>query len=72
MSVENGPLEGARGSTSPWMDTDAAASYLVLRPATMKAWRCKGKGPNYQVVGRRLVRYHRDDLDAFARGEVQR
>ncbi|MDF2231589.1 helix-turn-helix domain-containing protein [Albimonas sp. CAU 1670] len=54
------------------MDTNAAASYLTLRPATMRVWRSQGKGPNYKLVGGRLVRYHRDDLDAFARGEVQR
>jgi hypothetical protein len=53
---------------SPWLDTDGAADYLGARPGTLKNWRHRGEGPKYHVVNRRLVRYHRDDLDAFARG----
>lgn len=65
------PLE-ARTFTSPWLDTGDAASYLSMSPKTLAVWRCQGKGPEYKLVGGRLVRYHRDDLDAFARGEVAR
>ena len=57
---------------SPWLDTPGAASYLSMSPKTLAVWRCQGKGPEYKLVGGRLVRYHRDDLDAFARGEVAR
>lgn len=52
---------------SPWLDTDAAASYLGSTPGTLKNWRATGKGPRYHVVQERLIRYHRDDLDSFVR-----
>ena len=53
---------------SPWMDSEAAAAYLGTTAGTLKNWRATGKGPKYHVVQDRLVRYHRDDLDAFVRG----
>lgn len=49
---------------SPWMTTEAAAGYLSVSAGTMHNWRSKGIGPTYRTVGR-IVRYHRDDLDAF-------
>lgn len=55
--------------TSPWLDTDEAADYLKAKPGTLKNWRHRGEGPRYHVINRRLVRYHREDLDAFACGE---
>nr|WP_255696890.1 helix-turn-helix domain-containing protein [Sandaracinobacteroides sayramensis] len=50
---------------SPWLDTDAAAAYLGSTAGTLKNWRACGKGPRYRVLQDRLVRYHRDELDAF-------
>jgi len=55
------------GVPSPWLDTAKAAGYLGARPGTLKNWRHLGEGPKYHVINRRLVRYHRNDLDAFAR-----
>ena len=60
------------GRASPWLDTHAAAEYLSASPNTLRQWRACGRGPRYHVVGDRLVRYHVDDLDAFARGESGR
>ena len=62
----------ARSFTSPWMDSNAAASYLGCSPGTLKTWRSKGEGPAYHIVNQKLVRYHVSDLDAFVRGEVAR
>lgn len=59
--------ELARPAT-PWLDTEAAAGYLGSTAGTLKNWRATGRGPRYHVVQDRLVRYHRDDLDAFVRG----
>jgi hypothetical protein len=59
--------ELARPAT-PWLDTEAAAAYLGSTAGTLKNWRATGRGPRYRVVQDRLVRYHRDDLDAFVRG----
>lgn len=53
---------------SPWLDSEAAAGYLGTTAGTLKNWRASGKGPRYHVVQDRLVRYHRDELDAFVRG----
>jgi hypothetical protein len=52
---------------SPWIDSEAAAAYLGTTAGTLKNWRATGKGPKYHIVQDRLVRYHRDDLDAFVR-----
>jgi len=54
---------------SPWLDTEEAAEYLKAKPGTLKNWRHRGEGPRYHVINKRLVRYHRADIDAFARGE---
>lgn len=51
-------------SDTPWMTTEDASSYLSISSGTMHNWRSKGVGPTYRTVGR-IVRYHRDDLDAF-------
>lgn len=50
--------------TSPWMTTDQAANYLRVSGGTLRNWRSQGSGPTYRNVGR-VVRYHREDLDAF-------
>ena len=70
--IEDAPGRVRDAFHSPWMDTPTAARYLTAKPKTLRQWRCLGKGPRYHVVGGRLVRYHVDDLDAFARGESSR
>ncbi len=50
--------------SSPWLTTEDAASYLSVSEGTLRNWRSRGAGPRYHTVGR-LVRYHRDALDAF-------
>jgi excisionase family DNA binding protein len=55
---------GATYFTSPWLTTEHAADYLSVSVGTLYNWRSKGRGPRYHVVGR-IVRYHRDQLDAF-------
>lgn len=59
--------ELARPAT-PWLDTEAAAAYLGSTAGTLKNWRATGRGPRYRIVQDRLIRYHRDDLDAFVCG----
>lgn len=62
----------AQRSPTPWLDSEGAGEYLGCTPATLKTWRARGEGPPYHVLNGKLVRYHRDDLDAFVRGEVAR
>jgi len=50
---------------TPKLTTVEAAAYLRLQPGTLEVWRCRGRGPAYQKLGRRVV-YDRSDLDAFA------
>lgn len=50
--------------SSPWLTPADAAAYLSVSTGTLANWRSAGNGPRYKAVGR-LVRYHRDDLDAF-------
>jgi hypothetical protein len=61
-----------RETISPWLDTAAAAVYLGSSPGTMKNWRHRGEGPTFHIVNKKLVRYHRDELDAYVRGETAR
>lgn len=54
-------------TVSPWLDSEQAADYLGSTAGTLKNWRATGQGPKYHVIQSRLVRYHREDLDAFVR-----
>ena len=67
-------IEASAGGSlpSPWLDTEAAASYLSASPKTLRQWRCEGRGPRYHTIHGRLVRYNVADLDAFIRGEDRR
>jgi hypothetical protein len=62
----------AQAAPSPWFDCEHAGAYLGCAPGTLKTWRARGEGPPYHVINGKLVRYHRDELDAFVRGEVAR
>jgi len=56
---------------SPWLDTPAAADYIGCKAGTLKAWRSRGEGPRFRIINNKLVRYHRDDLDAYLSDEAQ-
>lgn len=47
---------------------EEAATRLLVSPATMRSWRCRGIGPAYSKLGpgrRAPVRYSVADLEAF-------
>ena len=50
---------------APAFNTDQAAAYTGLAPATLERLRCTGGGPRFVRYGRKAVRYLRSDLDAF-------
>jgi len=53
---------------SPLFSESEAASYLGIRPKTLRKWRSYGGGPPFVKFGdarRCCVRYRESDLDAF-------
>ena len=52
-------------------DNKGAATYVGLKPPTMRKWRRERKGPPYIKIGR-LVRYRQRDLDAFLEKHLQK
>lgn len=58
------------------LDTHDAAELLGVSPRTLEAWRVRGGGPRYVVLGaatvrRGVVRYRRTDLDAYVGARVR-
>ncbi len=59
------PHSGAPALSDPGaLSTLAAAEYLGLSPATLETLRCRGGGPPFVKLGRRVV-YRREDLEAW-------
>ncbi len=50
---------------SPYLNTEEAARYLRLQPATLARWRYDGEGPDFRKFGSRVV-YSKKELEAFA------
>jgi predicted DNA-binding transcriptional regulator AlpA len=50
---------------TPALNTEQAASYCGLAPATMEGLRSKGGGPRFVRYGRKAVRYLIADLDRW-------
>ena len=46
-----------------------AAHFLGLSAHTLNAYRVSGKGPPFFVVGGRMIRYDRNQLEAWARSD---
>ena len=55
-------------ATGPYFSTESASRYLDIPVSTLIDFRQKGTGPRWFKIGKRLVRYAKADLDAFARG----
>ena len=52
-------------------DDRGAATYVGLKPSTMRKRRREGKGPPYIKIGR-LVRYRQRDLEEFLEQHLQK
>ena len=52
-------------TSSPYLTTPEAASFLRLRPCTLERWRCAGGGPVFHKFGGRVV-YAKEALERFA------
>jgi len=51
---------------SPFLNSAQAAHYLGLSERTLEDMREKGEGPPFRKHGRRNVRYHIADLEAWS------
>ncbi len=54
---------------TPFMDLEGAASYLKMKPGTLKNHRFRGTGPNYRKHGG-IVVYHREDLEDWSKSRT--
>lgn len=48
------------------------ANILGVAVPTLRNWRHLGKGPRFLKVGQRIVRYRRDDIEAFLQAGLAR
>ena len=48
-----------------YMTEKQAAEYAGLKPATLRVWRCTGRGPAYYRTQTGRIRYSAEDLDQF-------
>src|SRR5262249_55446148 len=62
-------IEQALTARPEYLDTIAAAKYCGISKEHLEALRCKGAGPRSYKLGR-LVKYSRDDLDAWVRSNA--
>jgi len=46
------------------IDEKEAATRLGLSPATLRTWRCRGKGPTFSKYGG-AVRYDSDEIERY-------
>ncbi len=53
-------------SIPEYLSTKQAARYLGVSYQYLEVQRCHGDGPPYLTLGRRMVRYLKSDLDAWA------
>jgi hypothetical protein len=54
------------------LDSHQTASLLNVEPATLHAWRYRGYGPSWVVIGKRSIRYRYSVICDYVRsGEVQ-
>lgn len=51
------------------LNSTQAAELLGLKPATLKAWRYRGKGPVYYKVGNKVIYYLKDLKNFIKRGK---
>lgn len=61
--------EQTSSAAPPILNTEEAAKYLNVQPATLEQWRWNGKGPRFVKIGR-ACRYRQADLEAFLDARV--
>lgn len=59
-------------SEDRFLKTSQAATYLNLKPDTLRSWRKAGVGPKYHAVNGRLCLYRLSDIVSFVLDERER
>lgn len=60
------------GDPAGLLTTREAAERLGIGRQTLERWRAAGGGPSFVRLGRRSVRYRREDVDDFVRERLSR
>lgn len=66
------PHTAAKLEAGDLVTENEAAAILGTSVRTLRNWRWQDKPPAYRKIGKRLVRYHRADLAAFAEAPEHR
>lgn len=53
------------------LDTTRAAELCGVAPATLRYWRHRGIGPKGFTVGRKAVRYRREDVETWLQAQYE-
>lgn len=71
-SLPSSPLRDKARAKRELLSTPQAAAYLCLSKITLERWRWKRTGPPFCKLNGFLIRYDREDLDAFVqRGLIE-
>ncbi len=63
-------VEKPKRPETPYLDTPAAAHHVHLSPSKLNKMRMGDDGPPFIKIGRRAVRYRRDDLDRWMASQL--
>jgi hypothetical protein len=63
MKTQTKPTTG--NGPSQYLDEAAVAAIYDVSPATLRTWRCLGRGPRFLKIGR-SVRYRPEDVHGWA------
>jgi predicted DNA-binding transcriptional regulator AlpA len=55
---------------APLLTPEAVAARLSVKAKTLERWRTTGEGPLFVRISRKVVRYRRQDVDAFIDARV--
>ena len=69
-SPETSAVEKPELPDAPYMDTPTAARHTGLSESFLNKLRMRDNGPPFIKIGRRAVRYRRDDLDRWMASQL--
>ena len=58
--------------TEKLLTTEDVAEMLNFAPYTVAKYRMKGIGPKYILIGRKLIRYRKSDVEEWIQEKIQK